>query len=287
LGAALRLMPADSGQPGRALDLRGLVLFGLALAALVGGANSLGDGNREAVWAVAAGAVLAGLTWWHCRRVSPAFLEFAAMRHRSFSVGVLGGSAFRVAINGAPFLLPLFFQLVLGFDAFHAGLLLLALFAGNLLMKTYTTQMLKMFGFRRIITVNGALAAVSLAACAAFAPGTLVWIIALLLFLSGLSRSMQFTAGATLQFAEVPQSEMGPANTLGNLAMQLSMGLGPAFGGLCLDLGMALSHRATPGLAEFRLAFILSAILALLGVADSLRLARDAGQTVSGHKPAE
>jgi Na+/melibiose symporter-like transporter len=68
--------------------------------------------------------------------------------------------------------LPLFFQLVLGYDAFHAGLLLLALFAGNLLMKIATTQALNTFGFRRILTVNGVLAAISLLACAGFDTST-------------------------------------------------------------------------------------------------------------------
>jgi hypothetical protein len=64
------------------------------------------------------------------------------------------------------------------------------------------------------------------------------------------------------------------------------MGLGAAFGGLCLDLGTALGHRAVPDLADFRLAFVLSGLLALAGVVGSFRLAHDAGQAVSGHKPA-
>jgi EmrB/QacA subfamily drug resistance transporter len=286
LTAALRLMPAGDGVRGRGLDLRGLALLGLALAALVGGGNSLGEGDARALWVLAAGAGLAWLTWWHCRRHPAPLLAFGALRHRSFSAAVVGGSAFRIAISTAPFLLPLFFQLVLGYDAFHAGLLLLALFAGNLLMKTATTRTLRAFGFRRIITVNGVLAAASLAACAIFTPDAAVWSVALVLFLGGLSRSMQFTALTTLQFAEVPQAEMGPANTLGNLVQQLSMGLGAAFGGLCLDLGTALGHRAVPDLADFRLAFVLSGLLALAGVVGSFRLAHDAGQAVSGHKPA-
>jgi EmrB/QacA subfamily drug resistance transporter len=286
LAAALRLMPVGNGAPGRGLDLRGLVLLGLALAALVGGANSLGDGNRHALWTLAAAVVLGSLTWAHCRRHPAPLLQFETLRHRSFSVGVVGGSAFRIAINSAPFLLPLFFQLVLGYDAFHAGLLLLALFAGNLLMKAATTRALKTFGFRRILTVNGALAAVSLAACAVFDTSTAVWSVALVLFLGGLSRSLQFTALNTLQFADVPQAEMGPANTLSNLAQQLSMGLGPAFGGLCLDLGTAFGHRMVPNLSDFRLAFLISALLALAGVAGSFRLTPDSGVAVSGHKPA-
>jgi EmrB/QacA subfamily drug resistance transporter len=284
LAATRQLMPAGNRSQGRGLDLRGLALLGLALAALIGGANDLGDGNWHALWALAASAALAGLTWWHCQLHPAPLLQFGALAHRSFSVGVVDGSAFRIAINSAPFLLPLFFQLVLGYNAFHAGLLLLALFAGNLLMKTYTTRMLRAFGFRRILTVNGLLAAVSLAACAVFDTGTAVWSVVLVLFLAGLSRSMQFTALNTLQFADVPQAEMGPANTLSNLAQQLSMGLGPAFGALCLDFGTVLSHRTVPDLSDFRLAFILSALLALAGLAGGFRLARDAGQVVSGHR---
>jgi MFS family permease len=150
LAAALRLMPTGHEAQARGLDLRGLALLGLVLATLVGGANGLGDGDVYSLWALVASAVLAGLTWWHCRRHPAPLLQFAALRHRSFSVGVVDGSAFRIAINSAPFLLPLFFQLVLGYNAFHAGLLLLALFAGNLLMKTSTTRTLRAFGFRRI-----------------------------------------------------------------------------------------------------------------------------------------
>jgi hypothetical protein len=138
----------------------------------------------------------------------------------------------------------------------------------------------------RILTVNGVLAAVSLAACAVFNTNTAVWSVALVLFLGGLSRSLQFTALNTLQFADVPQCEMGAANTLSNLAQQLSMGLGPTFGSLCLDFGTALSHRQMPDLADFRLAFILSALLALAGLAGGFRLAQNAGHVVSGHRPA-
>jgi MFS family permease len=263
LAAALRLMPTGHEAQARGLDLRGLALLGLVLATLVGGANGLGDGDVYALWALVASAVLAGLTWWHCRRHPAPLLQFAALRHRSFSVGVVDGSAFRIAINSAPFLLPLFFQLVLGYNAFHAGLLLLALFAGNLLMKTSTTRTLRVFD-----------------------TNTAVWSVALVLFLGGLSRSLQFTALNTLQFADVPQCEMGAANTLSNLAQQLSMGLGPTFGSLCLDFGTALGHREMPDLADFRLAFILSALLALAGLAGGFRLAQNVGQAVSGHRPA-
>lgn len=286
LAASLVIMPAGNSATARKLDIKGLILLGFALAALVGGVNSIGQANFFALPVLGAGMVLTAAMWWHCRRHPALLLDFSAMRHLSFSIGAIGGSAFRVSINSSPFLLPLFFQLVLKDDAFQAGLLLLALFAGNLLMKTATRRALKAFGFRRIITVNGVLSSLSLAACALFAPGIGVCCVAVVLFLGGMSRSMQFTAINTLQFADVPQAEMGSANTLGNLVQQLSMGLGPAFGGLCLEVGMLFGQTAVPDLTDFRLAFLLTALLALTGVAGSFRLAKDAGQTVSGHRTA-
>lgn len=282
---AVRIMPTGRNARNQPLDILGLVLLALTLMALIGCTTSAGDGNADALPMLLASVIMGTLTWWHCQRNPAPLLSFGALRYRSFAVGTTAGSAFRIAIGSAPFLLPLFFQLELGFSAFRAGLLLLALFAGNLAMKTTTTRMLKTFGFRRIIITNGVLAGFTLAICAAFGPGTPVWAIASVLFISGLSRSLQFTALSTLQFAEVPQSEMGTANIFGNLAQQLSMGMGPAYGGLCLDLGTTISHRAAPNLSDFRFAFTLSAVLALIGVAASFRLARNSGQAVSGHSP--
>jgi len=281
MAASWRLMPATP-EGGKPLDVKGLALLVAALAALVGGADAVGQGDTAALWALVAGAGLAALTWAHCHKAPAPLLDFAALRYPSYAAGLVGGSAFRVAINSAPFLLPLFFQLVLGFDAFSAGLLLLALFVGNLLMKTATTRTLKRFGFRQVLLVNGALAAVTLGVCAVFAPGAALVPMALALFVGGMSRSLQFTALNTLQFAEVPQPEMNTANALAALVQQLGMGLGPAFGALALDLGMALGHRHVPGLADFRLAFIGSGVLAALGVLDAARLPPGTGKQVSG-----
>jgi hypothetical protein len=47
-----------------------------------------------------------------------------------------------------------------------------------------------------------------------------------LLFIGGLSRSMQFTGISSLAFAEVPTTEMSSANTLFSTSLQLANGLG-------------------------------------------------------------
>jgi len=68
-----------------------------------------------------------------------------------------------MAIGAVPFLLPLLFQLGFGLDAFHSGLLVIAVFAGNLMMKPATTPILRRFGFKPVILVNGLANVASLA----------------------------------------------------------------------------------------------------------------------------
>jgi Na+/melibiose symporter-like transporter len=100
-----------------------------------------------------------------------------------------GGLLIRTAISAAPFLLPLMFQLAFGLDPLASGLLLLAVFAGNLGMKPATSGVLKTFGFRRTVLVNGTLVMATIMACGLMTPDTPKALIIAVLFVSGLSRS--------------------------------------------------------------------------------------------------
>jgi hypothetical protein len=113
-----------------------------------------------------------------------------------------------------------------------------------------------------------------------------VALIAAVLFVGGLTRSMQFTALNTIGFADVPRPQMSGATTLFSMLQQMNAGMGIAFGALALRLAGLL--RGMPGgragAADFRLAFALVALLALLALVDVLRLPHDAGAQVSGQK---
>ncbi|MCV4639312.1 MFS transporter, partial [Escherichia coli] len=90
-------------------------------------------------------------------------------------------SLFRASISAVPFLLPLLFQVGFGMDPFHSGLLVLAVFVGNLTIKPATTPLIRWLGFRRLLLINGALNVCSLLACALLTPQTPVWAIMLIL----------------------------------------------------------------------------------------------------------
>lgn len=77
---------------------------------------------------------------------------------------------------------------------------------------------------------------------------------------------------------------MSYANTLFSTATQLAVGLGISLGAIGIRIGANVSEwlgiNAVPGIS-FRLAFVAIALICLIGMVDTLRLAKDAGSAVS------
>lgn len=149
-------------------------------------------------------------------------------------------------------------------------------------MKPFTSAILYRFRFRSTLLVNGLLNAVTIFSCALITPETPYVLIILLLFVSGLTRSMQFTALNTLAYSEIPASKMGGANTFSNMIQQLAMGLGIAIGALALRIAEWF-HPYRAGmipLENFQIAFVVIGVVALLSIVDTLTLNRDAGDEV-------
>ena len=220
----------------------------------------LGDETRAwpLVVALSTVALVSGaLLWRHSRTHPHPLLDPSPFRTQTYRLVMTAGTTMRLLVNAMPFLLPLLFQLAFGLDPFHAGLLVLALFAGNLGIKPLTTPILRRFGFRTTMLANGLLQAGTMLACATLQPGTPTPLIFALLALSGASRSLQFTAFNTLAFADVPQPAMAPANTMFSVAFQLSLGLGVALAALILHAAATLAHEpGLPGLPAFQSAFV-------------------------------
>ena len=288
-GIALTLLLVPNERPpgaARPLDFVGFVLSGAALVLIVHGVDTLGG---PGAWRVPLGEVVAGLVIGaagvrHFRRHPTPLLDLSPLAIPTFAVVVWGGSLLRIAIGTLPFLLPLLFQIGFGLDALRSGELVLFVFAGNLAMKMATVRILGRFGFRPVMVANGVLAALAIAACALIGPATPTVIVALILFAGGAFRSMQFSALAFIQFVDVPPDRLTAANTLGAMLQQLMLGMGVVAGAALLNTSAVLHGRAVgvPELADFRVAFIVAGMVALVGLFDSVRLAPDAGRAVSG-----
>lgn len=284
--AALRLVPSGGADRGRRLDWPGLALTTLGVAAVVVGLELFSEG-RSAVWAAASlvvglAAVVAAVVWM--RRAPRPLFNFSVLHVRTFRATQTGGFVYRLTIQSVPFLLPLLFQDGFGWDPVHAGLLVAAVFVGNIGIKPATTPLIRRFGFKPVLVVASAASAVTFACCALLAPDSPELLIALLLLASGAFRSIGFSAYMNVQYADVSAEELPSANAIANTLVQLAAALGVAVAALLIRAGIAFLPPGTDHAGPYRIAFAAIAILMLASVVDSLLLPRHAGTQVSGRR---
>jgi MFS family permease len=285
-----RVIPNLKEDHVKPFDWTGFVLSASACVSFVYGMELVG--RQSAQWKptvayLIAGCVLGVFGVLHLLRSPAPLLNLSLLKIKTFAITLQGGSLFRIAISVSPFLLPLMFQVGFGLNAFQSGLLMLGLFTGNLLMKSVVTPVLRRFGFRRVLTMNGILGAILTASCALLLPQTPKIVILFVLFLNGLSRSMQFTATGALAFADIAKPDMSTATSFFSMITQMSMGMGVAVGAIALRLAGFLTGNSvgTPTTREFHVAFLLVAMLNVLATLDCFILEPDAGAAVSGHRP--
>jgi EmrB/QacA subfamily drug resistance transporter len=294
IGMALssRIIPNLREDRVKPFDRLGFVLSASACVSFVYGMELVG--RESAQWKptaayLIAGCVLGVFSVLHFLRTPAPLLNLDLLKIKTFAITLQGGSLFRIAISVSPFLLPLMFQVGFGLNAFQSGLLMLGLFTGNLLMKSVVTPVLRRFGFRNVLTTNGLLNAILTASCALFFPQTARIFVLFILFLNGLSRSMQFTAVGTLAFADITKPDMSTATSFFSMITQMSMGMGVAVGAIALRLAGYLTGNSVgaPTTKEFHVAFLLVAVLSVLATLDCFLIDPDAGAAVSGHQPSK
>jgi EmrB/QacA subfamily drug resistance transporter len=288
--AALRLVPSgERPAADRApLDRTGFALTGAGLAAVILGMERLGGGRDPAVSSalLAAGFGLLTAAVLHLRRTPHPLLDLGTLRIPTYRATTLGGMAFRTMVSAAPFLLPLMFQDAFGWSPLRAGVVVIAVFVGNVGVKPVTTPLIRRFGFRTVLLGSTAGLAASFAGCALISGSTPLWITMPVLLASGIFRSTGFTAYNSLQFADVGRERLSAANTLAATGQQLAAGLGVAVGALILRLSgpaaMALfgADDGSAAAGPYRVAFLVMAVLSCLSGVEALRLARDAGSAI-------
>jgi EmrB/QacA subfamily drug resistance transporter len=290
-GGATSEPRADGAAP--PLDRRGFVLTTVGVAALMVAVESVGAGAVEvpvfATGLIVAVVVLTGAVV-HLLRAPAPLVDLRILRVASFRVTAAGGSLYRMVIVAVPFLLPLLFQLGFGWNAAQAGLVVIALFAGNVGIKPATTPLMRRFGLRSVLLAAIPASAVCLLGIAALTAATPLPLMLGLLALSGIFRSIGFSVYNSLAFADVEPHRMTSANALMAAVQELGAGLGIAVGALLVRLGDPVAARlGTAGLrlpddgaTPYRVAFVLLAVLLALPFAEALRLSRSAGAEVTG-----
>jgi len=279
--ATAYLVPQFKSEQRRPFDVRGFVLTATACTSLIIALEALGQMHLSfGIPLLLLGMLCSWLAYRHSFRDAQPLLPFSAMKIATFRNAVIGGSLFRASINAVPYLLPLLFQLGFGWSAAQAGAMVLWVFAGNLAMKPATTWLMKRWGFRRVLMFNGMISLAAMLGCLLLNPSLGYFAIAAILFVGGLSRSLQFSCYNSLGFADVPQNKMSDASVVFSIFFQFSMSAGIALAALFLRASMLWQEHSEIAQSDIHIAFAGVALLVLLSLFDVMRLEKNAGAQV-------
>jgi EmrB/QacA subfamily drug resistance transporter len=269
-----------------AFDLRGFALSSVGLSVLMLGFSALG-GHLLPVTAAGACIVIGTMTLmaygWHARRTQHPVVDLRLLKLPTFRNGVLVGGVFRAGLGATPFLLPLLFQIGFGLNPLQSGILTCATAVGAMFMKTITVFILRRFGFRTVLSINGVAASAIIVAFGLFTATTPHVVIAAVLLVSGCLRSLQFTALNAISFADIAPQNMSQAASVSSMAQRLSQSVGIAAGAYFLQLSSVVQNHATIVTADFWPAFLGIGLISVVAPLLHLRLPPEAGIEVSGH----
>jgi len=261
-------------------DFLGLVLIGLGIGGLAFGMTVTGIKLIPAsvIIALIAGGTAATFAYVvHARGIASPVIDLTLFRLVTFRAGVVGGFIFRIGAGALPFLLPLLMQLGFGMTPFQSGLITLSTAVGAMMMKWAVPRILRRVGFRNALTWNALIAAVTLAACAAFTGATPVPVMVAVLLAGGFFRSLQFTSVNVIAYAEVEPARMSRATSLVAVAQQLSQSVGVALGAMVLEAVLRFKGQNVLVAEDFPPAFVVVGLVSMSSVLLFARMPPDAG----------
>jgi EmrB/QacA subfamily drug resistance transporter len=270
------------------LDLRGFILTGIGLAGLVFGFESVGRGVLPisvVIGLMLGGLGCSGLYVLHARRTAQPIIDLRLVKIPTFSSATFSGGMTRMATGAMPFLLAMLLQLGFGLSPFASGMLTFASAAGALTMKFTVNPIIRRFGFRSVLVVNGVISSFFVACCALFQQSTPHSVILLALLLGGFFRSLQFTSLNALAYADVPDSLVSNASSLASMAQQLFMTFGVAGAALVLQVSLRLHGETALSAHDITPAFVINGLLSFVSALLFLMLTPHAGAELSGRGP--
>ena len=173
--------------------------------------------------------------WLHSSRVKDPLFSPHIFKVNSFSVGLLGNLFARLGNAAIPFIIPLMLQVALGFNPTIAGLMIIPLALGAMLIKRFISRLIHTFGYKKVLVINTLLVGLGIASFALISTHTPMWWQAIHFFLFGLVNSIQFTAMNTVTIKDLDVEDAGSGNSLLSVTQQLAMSMGVAMASAVLN----------------------------------------------------
>lgn len=231
------------------LDVVGLILFGSGVALLsyvleIFGEHALSVREMSGMLAISL-ALLAGYGI-HAKSIPFPLLKLSLFNIRTFRAAVSGSFFTRLGIGGVPFLLPLLYQVGLGFTPIQSGLLIMPQAIAAMSMKMIMTRLLRLIGYRGVLISNTLILGVLLALFATIGLHTPVWVIVLLAFFYGAFTSLQYTSMNTLVYADTTEEQTSDASSIASTMQQMSISFGVAAAGLTTAFFIPSTSNSNP-----------------------------------------
>jgi EmrB/QacA subfamily drug resistance transporter len=225
----------DYREKSNPLDFIGLILFGSGIALLsyvleVFGEHTLSA--REILGLLAISILLLAGYGLHASKALHPLLELGLFRIRTFRAAVSGSFFTRLGIGGIPFILPLLYQVGLGFTPIQSGLLMMPQAIAAMSLKMTMPRILTHFGYRGVLISNPVILGLIISLFATFGIGTPVWLMVGLAFCFGFFSSLQYTSMNTLVYADVTEQQASGASSIASTMQQMSMSFGVAWASL-------------------------------------------------------
>lgn len=271
------------------LDTVGLILFGTGIALLsyvleVFGEHTLGTAEIFGMLFIAVALLTA--YWLHSTKTEYPLLAMWLFRIRTFRSSVNGNFFTRLSVGGIPFILPLLYQVGLGYSPMQSGLLMTPQAIASIGMKFTMGSILARFGYRRVLIWNTLLLGVLIQSFAIIGAQTPIWVIIVQSLLFGFFSSLQYTSVNTLVYADITPERTSAAATIASTVQQMSLSFGVALASLATAFFIPNRFASTPGqmINGTHKAFLVLGAITLISTVVFLELRSSDGANASQHE---
>ncbi len=228
--ATLRFMPDAKNEVSR-FDIAGYLMLSFSMVAIslsLDGLSELGLRHAAVLMLMIFGLASFVAYWLHATQVKSPLFSLKLFDVPSYRVGILGNLFSRIGSGSMPFLIPLLFQIALGFTPLQSGSMMIPVALAGMASKQLVVPLIREFGYRRVLVGNTILVGLAMASFALIAPGEPVWVRIVQLAFFGLVNSLQFTSMNTITLNDLEGPLASGGNGLLSMVMMLSTSLGVA-----------------------------------------------------------
>jgi EmrB/QacA subfamily drug resistance transporter len=244
-----RHMPDYRAAKSDPLDFIGLILFSSGIALLSYVLEIFGESSLSLTSELCLLLLSAVLLWayiLHGRKEKFPLLHLRLFDIRTFRAAVTGNFITRLGVGGLPFLLPLLYQIGLGYTAVQSGLLIMPQTLAAIASRPFIPRLLNALGYRKVLLFNTLAIGAIILLFITIRPGTPVWVIVAEAFFFGLFSSMQYVCMNTLAFADLDDADESNGSSIASTVQQMSLSFGVAIASLATILLLHGNRHPAP-----------------------------------------